>query len=165
MTEAARRFEVTRRGFLGAGLAALTLPLAACSTPAAAGLTGGQLDPKTLVFWNLFGGGDGSRMQEMERQYQKTHGGPSSLQSTVFAWGNPYYSKVTLATVGNKPPDVAVAHLTRARLLAQGGVLEEITDSDLASVGLSASDLDQKSWATQRTNGKNIAIPLDTHPL
>jgi multiple sugar transport system substrate-binding protein len=165
MTEAARRFEVTRRGFLGAGLAALTLPLAACSTPAVAGLTGAELDPRTLVFWNLFGGGDGSRMQEMERGYQKTHGGSSSLQSTVFAWGNPYYSKLTLATVGNKPPDVAVAHLTRARLLAQGGVLEEITDSDLASVGLSASDLDQKSWATQRTNGKNIAIPLDTHPL
>jgi multiple sugar transport system substrate-binding protein len=159
------RVELTRRGLLGAGLVALTLPLAACSTPAAAGLTGAPLDPKTLVFWNLFGGGDGSRMQEMERRYQKTHGGSASLQSTVFAWGNPYYSKLTLATVGNKPPDVAVAHLTRARLLAQGGVLDEITAEDLASVGLSASDLDPKSWATQRTNGKDIAIPLDTHPF
>jgi multiple sugar transport system substrate-binding protein len=156
---------LTRRGLLGGALAALALPLAACSTPAAAGLTGAPLDPKTLVFWNLFGGGDGSRMQEMEAGYQKTHGGSSSLQSTVFAWGNPYYSKLTLATVGNKPPDVAVAHLTRAKLLAQGGVLDEITDEDLASVGLSASDLDPKSWATQRTNGKNIAVPLDTHPF
>ena len=39
---------------------------------------------------------------------------------------------------------------------AQGGILDEITDADLASVGLSASDLNQKSWNTQRTNGKNI---------
>lgn len=159
------RVALTRRGLLGAGLAALTLPLAACSTPAVAGLTGSRLDPRTLVFWNLFGGGDGVRMQEMERNYQDAHGGPDSLQATVFAWGNPYYSKVTLSTVGNKPPDVAVAHLTRAKLLAQGGLLDEITDADLASVGLSASDLDQKSWETQRTDGRNIAVPLDTHPF
>jgi multiple sugar transport system substrate-binding protein len=165
MTGSLSRIELTRRGLLGGAFAAMALPLAACSTPAVAGLTGAQLDPKTLVFWNLFGGGDGSRMQEMERGYQKSHGGSSSLQSTVFAWGNPYYSKLTLATVGNKPPDVAVAHLTRARLLAQGGVLDEITSEDLASVGLSAAQLDQKSWTTQRTNGKDIAIPLDTHPF
>lgn len=160
------RMQLTRRGLLGAGIAALAVPsLAACSTPAVAGLTGAELDPRTLVFWNLFGGGDGSRMQEMEAGYRRTHGGPSSLQATVFAWGNPYYSKLTLATVGNKPPDVAVAHLTRAKLLAQDGVLDEITDADLSSVGLSASDLDQKSWNTQRTDGRNIAIPLDTHPF
>ncbi len=166
MTGSSTRMQFTRRGLLGAGVAAFAVPaLAACSSPAVAGLTGAQLDPRTLVFWNLFGGGDGSRMQTMEAGYQNAHGGASSLQSTVFAWGNPYYSKLTLATVGNKPPDVAVAHLTRAKLLAQGGVLDEITDADLASVGLSASDLDPKSWATQRTNGKNIAIPLDTHPF
>ena len=165
MTGSTNRPRLTRRALLGAGLASMTLPLAACSSPVAAGLTGSQLNPKTLIFWNLFGGGDGSRMQEMERGYQKAHGGSDSLQATVFAWGNPYYSKVTLATVGNKPPDVAVAHLTRARLLAQGGVLEPITDEDLASVGLSADDLDQKSWASQKTDGKNIAIPLDTHPF
>ncbi|GAA2751420.1 extracellular solute-binding protein [Amnibacterium kyonggiense] len=67
--------------------------------------------------------------------------------------------------MGNKPPDVAVAHLTRAKLLAQGGVLDEITQEDLASVGLSSGDLDQKSWASQRTDGRDIAIPLDTHPF
>jgi multiple sugar transport system substrate-binding protein len=151
MTASSTRMQLTRRGLLGAGLAAFAVPaLAACSTPAVAGLTGAPLDPKTLVFWNLFGGGDGLRMQEMEAGYRKGHGGAASLQATVFAWGNPYYSKLTLATVGNKPPDVAVAHLTRAKLLAQGGVLDEITEADLASV---------------ISSGKDIAIPLDTHPF
>ena len=166
MSESFFRNPMTRRGALGAGIAALAVPLlAGCSSPVVAGLTGAELDPRTLVFWNLFGGGDGSRMQEMERGYAKTHGGAGSIQATVFAWGNPYYSKLTLATVGNKPPDVAVAHLTRAKLLAQGGVLDEITAEDFASVGLSPSDLDAKSFATQRTDGKDIAIPLDTHPF
>lgn len=165
MAGTSQGMRLTRRAVIGAGLASMALPLAACSSPVAAGLTGAQLDPKTLVFWNLFGGGDGSRMQEMERGYAKQHGGPSSLQATVFAWGNPYYSKVTLATVGNKPPDVAVAHLTRAKLLAEGGVLDEITDEDFASVGLSIDDLDAKSIAAQKVEGKNIAVPLDTHPF
>ncbi|MFD1721271.1 extracellular solute-binding protein [Amnibacterium endophyticum] len=156
---------MTRRGVLGAGLAAAAAPLlAACSSPVTAGLTGAALDPRTLVYWNLFGGGDGSRMQTMEGVYEQDHGGPSSLQATVFAWGNPYYSKLTLATVGNKPPDVAIAHLTRAKLLAQGGILDPITAEDLSSVGLSASDFNPKSWTAQRTGGKDIAIPLDTHP-
>lgn len=157
---------VTRRGLLTAGLAGLALPaLAGCSSPIGAGLVGAPLNPSTLIYWNLFGGGDGTRMQAMEAGYQKTHGGPSSLQSTTFAWGNPYYSKLTLATVGNKPPDVAISHLTRAKPLADGNIVEEITDADLASVGLSASDFNPKAWAQQRTNGKNIAIPLDTHPF
>ncbi|KQO62125.1 extracellular solute-binding protein [Curtobacterium sp. Leaf261] len=158
---------LTRRGFLGAGVAAAgTVALAGCaSSPIGAGLVGSQLNPDQLIFWNLFGGGDGSRMQTMEAGYAKAHGGNSSLQATVFAWGNPYYSKLTIATVGNKPPDVAVAHLTRAKPLYDGNVLEPITDADLASVGLSAGSFNPKSWAAQKTDGNNIAIPLDTHPL
>ncbi|GAA3343148.1 extracellular solute-binding protein [Curtobacterium pusillum] len=157
---------LSRRGFLAAGAAAATvLPLAACSSPIAAGLAGSALNPETLVFWNLFGGGDGARMQTMEAGYAKQHGGSSSLQATTFAWGNPYYSKLTLATVGNKPPDVAISHLTRAKPLWDGDLLDPITSDDLASVGLSASDFNQKAWAAQKTDGKNVAIPLDTHPF
>jgi len=157
----------TRRSFLGGGLAgAATLALAGCaSSPIGAGLVGSKLNPQQLIFWNLFGGGDGSRMQTMEAGYENTHGGAGSLQATVFAWGNPYYSKVTLATVGNQPPDVAIAHLTRAKPLYDGNILEPITEADLASVGLASSDFNAKSWAAQKTDGKNIAIPLDTHPL
>jgi multiple sugar transport system substrate-binding protein len=156
----------TRRSLLAAGAAAATvLPLAACSSPLAAGLAGSALNPETLVFWNLFGGGDGVRMQAMEAGYAKQHGGSSSLQATTFAWGNPYYSKLTLATVGNKPPDVAIAHLTRAKPLWDGDLLDPITADDLAGVGLKASDFNQKAWAAQKTDGNNIAVPLDTHPF
>jgi multiple sugar transport system substrate-binding protein len=156
----------TRRSLLAAGAAAATvLPLAACSSPLSAGLAGSALNPETLVFWNLFGGGDGLRMQAMEAGYAKQHGGSSALQATTFAWGNPYYSKLTLATVGNKPPDVAIAHLTRAKPLWDGDLLDPITADDLAGVGLKASDFNQKAWAAQKTDGANIAIPLDTHPF
>ncbi|MHA7985864.1 extracellular solute-binding protein [Rathayibacter sp. CAU 1779] len=160
---------LSRRAFLAAGLGAATVPLlAGCSSnigqTVAAGLFGTRLPTSTLVYWNLFGGGDGTRMQAMESGYMKKYG-QDSLQSTTFAWGNPYYTKVTLATVGNKPPDVAVSHLTRAKPLWDGGLLEPITDDDLASVGLSAADFSKRPWDAQRTDGHNIAVPLDTHPL
>lgn len=159
------RARPSRRAALrGAGALALGLPLSACSSPLGAGLLGSELDPRTLVYWNLFGGGDGGRMQDMEKVYTQAHGA-DSLQATTLAWGNPYYSKLTLATVGNKPPDVAVAHLTRAKPLWAGGLLEPITEDDLESVGLKASDFAEKVWKEQVTDGKNIAIPLDTHPF
>lgn len=155
---------ISRRGMLGAGALAAALPLAGCSSPLAAGLLGSELNPSTLVYWNLFGGGDGVRMQDMEQGYRDEYGA-SSLQATTLAWGNPYYSKLTLATVGDQPPDVAVSHLTRAKPLWAGGLLDPITEDDLASVGLSSADFNEQAWATQRTDDQNIAIPLDTHPF
>ncbi len=104
-------------------------------------------------------------MVTMEDVYRKNHGGPGSLEAATFAWGNPYYTKLSLATLGGAPPDVAVAHLTRASNLARGGLLSEITDADLALVGLSQSDFSAKPLGKAKTDGKLYALPLDTHPF
>lgn len=129
-----------------------------------AGLFGTKLAPGTVTYWNLFGGGDGARMQAMEETYRAAHG-PNSLQAATFTWGNPYYTKISLATLGGAPPDVAISHLTRSGNLARGGLLTDITDDMLALVGLKSSDFNQKAWSAQQVNGKNYAIPLDTHPF
>ncbi|MBA8794172.1 multiple sugar transport system substrate-binding protein [Friedmanniella endophytica] len=125
---------------------------------------GSQLDPGTVTYWNLFGGGDGSRMQTMEATYEKQKG-PNSLQAATFAWGNPYYTKVSLATLGDAPPDVAVSHLTRQSNLAIAGLLEPITEDMLAMVGLSSSSFSPKVWEALAVNGQRYAIPIDTHPF
>ena len=44
----------------------------------------------------------------------------------TLAWGNPYYTKLSLATIGDKPPNVAVAHLTRAKNPGGADLLEEL---------------------------------------
>jgi len=154
------------QGGLGA-VAALGVAggLSGCGSALSAGLAGTKLDPGTVTYWNLFGGGDGSRMQTMEQQYMNQHGGGRSLQSATFTWGNPYYTKVSLATLGETPPDVAVAHLTRQFPLALANLLEEITDDKLALAGLSSADFNPKVWQALALNGKHYAIPLDTHPF
>jgi multiple sugar transport system substrate-binding protein len=158
------RRSLLRAGLLGAGATALGGGLSGCGSPVATGLAGGELSPGTLTFWNLFGGGDGARLTTMLDNYAKEMGGPESLQAATFAWGNPYYTKVSLATLGDKPPDVAVAHLTRAKNLARAGLLTEITDDILGLVDLKPEDFNQKVWKEQQLDGKNWVVPLDTHP-
>ncbi len=161
---------LSRRGLLRGGIAAAAGlgavgGLAGCGSAFASGIAGTKLDPQTVTFWNLFGGGDGSRMQTMEAGYTAAHGGSKSMEAATFAWGNPYYTKLSLATLSGKPPDVAVSHLTRAKNLASAGLLTEITDDLLAIGGLKSTDFDQTVWANQKVDGKSYAIPLDTHPF
>jgi len=160
----------SRRTFLQGTLAAAGSgvaggALAGCGSPLSAGLVASPLDPGTLTFWNLLGGGDGARLTVMLDQNAQEQGGPASLQAATFSWGNPYYTKLSLATLGDKPPDVAVSHLTRAQNLARANLLTPITDEMLALVGLKPTDFNAKVWAAQKLNDKSWIIPLDTHPF
>ena len=160
---------LSRRALLRGGLATaaglgLAAGLTGCGTAISTGLVGTPLAPGTLTYWNLFGGGDGARMQTMLDQYRASHPG-STLQAATFTWGNPYYTKVSLATLGDAPPDVAVSHLTREKNLARAELTTEITDDMLGLVGLQASDFDSTAWEAQKVDGKSYAIPIDTHPF
>lgn len=170
MTDSGRpRAAFSRRRLLRGGLGAAAAiglggSLSGCGSALSAGLVGSNLSPGTVTYWNLFGGGDGARMQAMQQQYTDEHG-PSSLQAATFAWGNSYYTKVSLATLGDAPPDVAAAHLTRQSNLAVAGLLTEVTDEVLALGGLTGSDFDTKVWDALQVDGKRYAIPIDTHPF
>ena len=154
------RRTIVKGAFVGLGAAAL----AACSSPVGAGIAGTRLAPSTVDYWNLFGGGDGVRMQQMEDVF-RTANPRTPLQAVTLAWGNPYYTKLTLATVGRKPPNVAISHLTRMRTLQSAGLLEELRPADLARHGMSGEMFNQRAWSTGLVDGRIFAIPLDTHPF
>jgi multiple sugar transport system substrate-binding protein len=156
---------IDRRDFLkGSLLAAGGLALAGCGSPLAAGLAGSQLPAETVEYWNLFGGGDGVRMTEMLDKF-KADNPDLTLQATTLTWGNPYYTKLALATVGNLPPDVAVSHMSRLPTLVGGGLTQAISSDDLSKHGLSADKFDQRAWKGCQFDGETHAIPLDTHPF
>jgi multiple sugar transport system substrate-binding protein len=99
----------------------------------------------------------------MENGYAKAN--PKiSLSSVTLAWGNPYYTKLSLATRGGRPPDVAVSHLTRMQTLARAGLLAPIDPADLARFGMTADKFTPEAWKMSHVDGKLYAIPLDTHP-
>lgn len=144
----------------GLGAAALT----GCGSAVGAGLAGTPFDPGTVAYWNLFGGGDGVRMNQMEEGYLRSVPG-AKLEAVTLAWGNPYYTKLTLATVGNKPPNVAVAHLTRMKTMQAAGLLHELEPADLARHGMPAELFNQRAWQAGLVDGRSYAIPIDTHPF
>jgi multiple sugar transport system substrate-binding protein len=151
-------------GALTLGGAALSALSGCGATSALDGLSVTHQQAGELDYWNLFGGGDGVRMEAMEDGFRKTH--PEiGLTAVTLAWGNPYYTKLSLATLGKKPPDVAVAHLTRMKTLVGAGLVEELTPDRLATVGITADKIAQRPWQAGLVDGKIYAIPLDTHPF
>jgi multiple sugar transport system substrate-binding protein len=157
---------LSRRRLLQGGLALGALAgLSGCGSAFASGVAGTPLGSQTLTYWNLFGGGDGARMQTMQQVYAAAHGGPDSLQAATFTWGNPYYTKVALATLGGQPSDVAVAHLTRQKNLARAGLITEITPDMLALVGLKAADFSAAAWNNAKVDDRTYCVPIDTHPF
>lgn len=162
------RAGVSRRGLLrgltaAAGLGAAGV-LSGCSTEVASGLTRSREVAGSLDYWNLFGGGDGVRMQQMIETYRQQN--PQvKLGAVTLAWGNPYYTKVSLATVGDKPPDVAISHLTRMKNLVEADLLEELDPAVLARHGLAPERFTQRTWEAGLVDGRIYCIPLDTHPF
>jgi multiple sugar transport system substrate-binding protein len=154
---------LSRRRFLGtAGGVALAGAASACASPVATSFTGGQPKTADVIFWHLFGGGDGANMATMVKKVQQqTH---HSVEATLLSWGNPYYTKLALSASSGRPPDVAISHLSRLPLLAEAGLLEPI-DSKFTDVGITKDKFTPAAWSKATVNGQVYAVPLDTHPF
>ncbi|GCF11884.1 extracellular solute-binding protein [Dictyobacter arantiisoli] len=154
---------MTRRNFLQqtaalgiGGSAALTL-LNACGSPLASSGT-------HVTYWNLFGGGDGVRMVQMENNFSQSH--PNiNLEAVTLAWGAPYYTKLAMAAAGGRPPDVAISHMTRVPIYASENLLDPFDIDELARYGITEDKFLPAIWQRAHYNGKLYTIPLDTHPF
>ncbi|HEX5560102.1 MAG TPA: extracellular solute-binding protein [Nocardioidaceae bacterium] len=155
---------LSRRRFLAAG-AGLTLAstMSACGSPVVASLTGGQPATADVIYWHLFGGGDGVNMATMVDKFQKSTG--ISVEATLLSWGNPYYTKLALSASSGRPPDVAISHLSRLPLLAQAGLLERVDGGRFTSAGITQDKFTPAAWSKATVNGRVYAVPLDTHPF
>ncbi|WP_273841772.1 extracellular solute-binding protein [Rubrobacter calidifluminis] len=152
---------VSRRTFLG-GAAVTAIGLAASSCgPAAAG-GGGRA--RSIDYWNLFGGGDGVRMVQMENQFRRSHPG-TKLNAVTLSWGNPYYTKLSMAIAGGSPPDVAVMHLAKIGAYAPAGLLEELRPEELSRYGIGPEKFLPQVLDFAKYDGRIYAVPLDTHPF
>jgi multiple sugar transport system substrate-binding protein len=151
---------LTRRGFLagGAGLGiAAAVGVAAAGSPFAGG-------GRDISYWHLFGGGDGVRMREMLDTFAKS-GTQVRVDELILPWGNPYYTKLSLAAVGGRPPDVAVMHATRIAEFAPGDLLEPLPLDLLAKHGLTQDRFLPNLWKQGQWDGTQYALPIDTHPF
>jgi multiple sugar transport system substrate-binding protein len=154
---------LSRRRFLAAG-GGLTLAgvLSSCGSPVVTSFTGAQPATADVIFWHLFGGGDGANMATMVDTFRKSTG--LSVESTLLSWGNPYYTKLALSASSGRPPDVAVAHLSRLPLLAEAQLLEPVGDQ-FSEAGITEDKFTPAAWEKATVDGTVYAVPIDTHPF
>jgi multiple sugar transport system substrate-binding protein len=150
----------TRRRLI-TGAAALGLGAAGVVATTGPPFGGGS---RTISYWHLFSGGDGERMAQMLTMFGKSGSG-INVEPVTLTWGPPYYTKLQLAAVGGRPPDVAISHATRLGSLAPAGLVMELTPELLGKHGITPDKFEPAVWKRGQFKGKQYAIPLDTHPF
>src|SRR4051794_9680625 len=116
---------------------------------------------RTISFWHLFSGGDGERMAQMLDAFGKSGTG-INVEPVTLTWGPPYYTKLQLAAVGGRPPDVALSHATPLGSLAPGRLLMEPAPDLPEERGTTSAKFEPAGWKRGGSKGEQYAIPLDT---
>ncbi|MGH6925075.1 MAG: extracellular solute-binding protein [Propylenella sp.] len=118
-----------------------------------------------VVWWDFLGGGDGVRMKKLIGDFNAEHAGKISIQASTLDWGVPFYTKVQTSAAVGEGPDMMTYHTSRIPLAVTQGILQEITADDWAAMGLGQGDFATAIWDAINVDGKQYAVPLDTHPI
>ncbi|POF30393.1 extracellular solute-binding protein [Roseibium marinum] len=120
---------------------------------------------ETVVWWDFLSGGDGVRMKQMIQDFNKEHEGQITIDATTLEWGVPFYSKVQTSAAVGEAPDIMTYHASRIPLAVEQGILTEVTSADWQQMGLGKNDYADATWDAVTIDGKQYAVPLDTHPV
>lgn len=120
---------------------------------------------ETVVWWDFLSGGDGVRMKQLIADFNAAHQGKIKIDATTLEWGLPFYSKVQTSAAVGEAPDIMTYHASRIPLGVKQGTLQEITADDWKTMGLAQSDYAPATWDAVTVEGKQYAVPLDTHPI
>lgn len=120
---------------------------------------------ETVVWWDFLAGGDGVRMKQMIADFNEAHQGEITIDATTLEWGVPFYTKVQTAVPVGEAPDIMTYHASRIPLAVDQSLLSEITPDDWSKMGLSEADYASATWDAVTVDGKQYAVPLDTHPI
>jgi multiple sugar transport system substrate-binding protein len=120
---------------------------------------------ETVIWWDFLGGGDGIRMKKLLEDFNAEHKDTIEIQATTLPWGVPFYTKVQTSAAVGEGPDMMTYHASRIPLAVSQGTLSEITDTDMKAMGLSADTFASATWDAVHVDGKQYAVPFDTHPI
>lgn len=120
---------------------------------------------ETVVWWDFLGGGDGVRMKKLIEDFNAAHADTIEIQATTLDWGVPFYTKVQTSAAVGEGPDVMTYHASRIPLAVSQSTLTEITPDDMKAMGLSADSFAKETWDAVNVDGKQYAVPFDTHPI
>ena len=139
--------------------------LLALAVLAVMGVAGPAQAKQTVIWWDFLSGGDGIRMKKLISDFNAEHTDTIEIQASTLDWGTPFYSKVQTSTAVGEGPDIMTYHASRIPLAVSQGVLTEITPEDMKTMGLSEASFAKAPWDAVHVDGKQYAVPFDTHPI
>jgi multiple sugar transport system substrate-binding protein len=120
-----------------------------------------QKETKTIEFWSVFTGADGTSMQKMIDEYNATN--PAYKVNHRAMEANDLYLKLPLAIQsGEDVPDVSICHIERIRAFKDIGFLEDYKPLLKDSL-IKKENYNPKAWALTELDGGHYGIPLDVH--
>ncbi len=120
---------------------------------------------QTVIWWDFLGGGDGVRMKKLISDFNADHKDSIEITASTLPWGTPFYTKVQTSAAVGQGPDIMTYHASRIPLAVSQGTLTEITADDMKTLGLSEASFAPAPWAAVHVDGKQYAVPFDTHPI
>ena len=152
---------IDRRCFITAAGATGVTGMAGCLGLGGIGGGGGSgsgSGKQTIEYWTLFGGGDGKAMEKMVKKFNESHS-DITIKRQRLPWDQ-YYDKLYTALTGGNAPDLAVVHASQ--LAVYKDVLQPLGDlvKDKTANGYVDS-----IWQQVQLDGKQLSLPLDTHPI
>ena len=104
-------------------------------------------------------------MKKLIEDFNAEHKDTIEIQGTTLEWGTPFYTKVQTSAAVGEGPDMMTYHASRIPLAVSQNVLSEITADDMKTMGLSQDSFAAATWDAVHVDGKQYAVPFDTHPI
>ena len=116
-----------------------------------------------ITWWDLYGGGDGEKLQNMVDAFNKDH--PDiNITKTTQEWGPPFYAKLEMSSAIGEQPDIALYHMSRIQMAKGTNVFTPLTIEELASVGIHEEDYYPAYWNKGKGDeeGTMYVVPYDS---
>jgi multiple sugar transport system substrate-binding protein len=113
-----------------------------------------------LKYWTPLSGGDGDYMKAMVDKFNESQK-EVQVEMLNFPAGE-YYTKLRTAIASKQGPDVAIAHTSKLPELIPANAMESL-DEVADEAGIEWNSFNPNILNALVSDGKHMAIPLDTH--
>ena len=127
------------------------------------GATGGSAGgDKTITFWSVFTGGDGTAMQKIVDAYNATN--PEyQVEHVMIEQGNLYTQLSLVVNSQEGVPDLVIQHVDRMPSNAANNMYMPLDDYIAANGKISGDNYIDTAWNLGEIDGVRYGIPLDLH--
>lgn len=145
---------------------ALLLALVLILSMTACGGNGGSAamdsGDKTITFWSVFTGGDGTAMQKIIDAYNATN--PEYTVEHIMVEQNDLYTKLPLVVNSQEGvPDLVIQHVDRLASNAKSNMYLPMNDYIAASGKIKGENYIDSAWTMGEIDGSRYGIPMDVH--